>query len=711
MRFQLFANYIGADIAANESIVDVRIRCANGPGATSATQSNDGGSHVGSIDGIGTFASRSQTPFIPSGLGANAQRWNLEARVRIPHNSNGSHANAIIRMITDWGPGGSYGQEGTYSMPLPTIPRTPTNVAVERLSDTSMRVTWDHVSPSTRGRIQRRINGGAWQTIYTMNTTSGTFTNSSGLGANLRVDYRVAGVTDAGVSAYSSPVTVYTTPGTPLAPAVSRVAEGIRVASASTLNTHATHFDIQDDGVLVASAQPVSNLPWVHEDPNPAIAHRYRIRGRRASGGIGSSTLIGSYSPYSATVELLAPPNPPTGLTPNGGVAADDMDVRLQWVHNPVDASDQSDYELRYREPDDAWTTLAGDDETFRDVPLTAGDWEWQVRTKGEHPDWSNWSSTATVEVISRPGVAITQPEDEWDAAILPVTWTWFQEQDRPQTQWQVQLLQDSEVIEYRAGVGAATSFTLPRHLTEGEWTVRVRGRTGDVWSDWDETTFQVVFDPPAAPALAGEWDEAQGGVSLSFGPVDDEVAPETVRVVLERSFDGEEWHSIAEGTEPTEVVDWESLSNGHTWYRSTSFTAPGAAAETVIVVEARSSAVWLSGGSGFEITGRLPYDPKVTITVGRETALKQYAGRSKPVVYRGEALSRIVQIQGTVLDQAVDNAGIDHLTELSHLSHPVFLFRSPRGDRIYGSISAINLPRRFGSSLPGSGTACGSTG
>jgi hypothetical protein len=172
------------------------------------------------------------------------------------------------------------------------------------------------------------------------------------------------------------------------------------------------------------------------------------------------------------------------------------------------------------------------------------------------------------------------------------------------------------------------------------------------------------------------------------------------VAFTLERSVNGEDWETVlgevilADGVN---LVDWESLSNGETMYRAVAFTAEGATAETEITVEARSTAVWLSGGPAFATTGRLPFDPSVHVTAGRQRTLKQYAGRSLPVALVGEALSRVIAVSGTTFDAAImeqSTADVDRLTEIAQAEEPVFLFRDPDRRRIYGTIDKIEMPR-----------------
>lgn len=709
VRFQLFANYIGADIAANESIVDVRIRCANGPNATTGTQQNDGGSHVGSIDGVGTFASRSQTPFIPSGFGRNAERWNIEARVRIPHNSNGTRANAIIRMVTNWGLGNAYGQEGTYSMALPAIPRTPTGLTVTRVSDSSQKLDWTRVGTYTGVVVQRRWATGsgwsAWSQIAAPSGNLQTYTDTTTV-ADRRYAYRVAGKTAAGTSAFSGSVEIYTTPAAPSGISAARSGDNI-VVSASGTPPYATSYDIQDDGSTVATGV---SLPWTHVSPNPAVTHRYRARSNRG-------TLQSGYSAYSNTVQLLSPPNAPTGLSPNGAVRSVDSLGDSSWRHNPVDSSPQTMFEFRCRDqdtstwfvrPNQTWTqervVLSSQFSGAGFTPTPGVPVEWQIRTKGQHPDWSAWSATATVDVITRPGVAINQPEDIWDSSILEVLWDFFQLEDRPQSAWEARLSRDAEIIESLAGSGATGQATFTHHLTAGEWTVGVRAATGGIWSDWAEVTFDAVFDPPEAPALSAVWDEEQGVVTIEVAPGVDPELPETVRVVIERSIDEETWELVGEVTEESALTDGQSLSYGDTQYRATAFTQPGATEETIVVVEARSTALWLSGGPGFAETARLPFSPKPAIAAGLARVGKRYAGRKKKVIYSGTATSWAISVSGGTFDHAIngeETASVDRLTEITQLPERLHMIRTPDGVRRYGMLSGVEMPRQGASGHP----------
>ncbi|MEZ5110927.1 MAG: fibronectin type III domain-containing protein [Microbacteriaceae bacterium] len=670
------------DIASNTSVIRVQQRSINT--GSSSSQFLNAGSQVSSIDGVGEVVRHDGHPFLPS-VASGATRWVETADVTVTHNANGDLGPLTVRMQLVYG---SVNESHTALLYVTSLARTPTGLSATRVSDAQVALTWTRVGSYASVIVQRSTDDGPWQQVGVAGVDATAFTDTT-TGPNRKYVYRVAGTTGAGQSGWSATGTVFTTPAAPTGVSAERSGSDIRV-SAAGVPPYATSFDVRDGGTVVASGV---SLPWTHAAPNPAVPHAYEVRGK-----VGA--LVGAWSVVSNTVQLISPPNAPIGLAPNGAVRASDELVRFSWVHNPVDSSAQTVYELRHRVGAAAWTVLTGTTDQFRDVSLGVASHDWQVRTKGTHPDWSPWSATAGVEVIDRPGVAVVQPDTDWDASILPVEWSWLQGQGRPQSAWQVELSQAGAVVETREGSGPAVTATFTTRLSEGAWTVRVRAATGDVWSVWASEMFTVTFDPPAAPVLTGAWDEGQGGVNLTVGPGDTPGAAATVTIVLERSV-GAGWELVGEFTALTSIIDWESLSFGPTEYRATAFTLEGATTVTLVTVDATSGAFWLSGGVGFGITGRLPFDPKVTVSAARERALKRYAGRSKPVALTGEALSRVFAVSGRITDLDPETANVEQLTRIAHLEQDVFLFRDPDGRRVYGAIGEVQLPRESSMSHP----------
>jgi len=429
--------------------------------------------------------------------------------ITVAHGSDGTGSLTGIRATFNdnntWGELGD-GDTGVHTLALTALPRVPTGLSVVRVSDTQHKLSWTRVSSSTAVVVQRRTNDGAWVEVGRPGGNAASFTDTTTVG-NRKYEWRVAAILSGKQSGWSGTSgAVYTSPAAPSS--VSAVRSGLDiVVSASGLPPYATGYDVEDDGTLVATG---TSLPWTHAAPEPSAAHKYRIRSTRGS-------LAGAWSGWSNTVQLVSPPNPPAGLSPNGQSVASDAGVHLSWTHNPVDASPQSAFEVQYRPVGGAWVTVSGGASSFVDIAAVVGDFEWQVRTKGADPSFGGWSASATFTVIDRPAVAINSPGTILDAPSVVVAWTYAQAQSRPQSEWEVELRDDeSNVLESLSGSGSDGAVEFTRRLSDGDrLEVRARAAAGSVWSEWASQLFEVVFLPPAVPSISASWDDDLGGVAI----------------------------------------------------------------------------------------------------------------------------------------------------------------------------------------------------
>ncbi|KKI20563.1 hypothetical protein XM48_07550 [Leucobacter sp. Ag1] len=634
--------------------------------------------------------------------------------VRTSVTFTGTRTYSVSMPIPYWGGTASASRSVTIADPVVPKPTAPRIDRVIRNSDTSHRPEWTRFSTATAVVVQRqsRTSTGPTNDLISAFTQIAKPTGNpanytdTGTKPNMAYRYRVAAVNAGGQSSWSNEFGwIYTTPNAPTNAKAERSGSNIMV-SATAPSVFPLTYDVFDNGTQVATGVA---LPWTHVNPSNATTHRYTVRAKVVSQA-GGVTLTGPQSAASNTVQLPAAPNAPTNLTPNGGLAVDDTRQLLTWQHNPVDSSAQTAANIQYRlvgAP--SWTTVTATTAASYLLPLLAvGVYEFQVSTKGGFATYSPYSAVARFTVISRPQVTIDQPVDSWDSPTLPVQWSWFQAEGRPQSSWELQLLDDTGAIrESRSGQGATATVTLNTRLLDGAaYTVKLRAAAGDIQSDWTEAGFVVAFVPPAAPSLIVGWDEPTGAavitVTQGTDPAD---APATATVSLERSVDGgQTWELYAEGLvlaseDPGDlpaltVSDWECRSAGSTLYRATALTAIGASASTEDEMVADSPAIWLSGGNDLSLTARLPYDPEVMIEHGRKRGQHRFAGRSLPVNVVGEQITIQVQFSGSVHDGDEDVASRDLMHELALDPAPVQMYRDPDGTRIHGSVSSIPLTR-----------------
>lgn len=411
--------------------------------------------------------------------------------------------------IPYWGGTASVSRAVSLSPPPTPKPNAPSGLGVTRVSDTQHTLNWSRNSTYTSVKVYRGTGDGKFAHVGTASGNAYTYTDK-GTKANERYYYYVVGVNAGGSSGNSNTAgPVYTTPAAPSEQSATRQASSI-IVNATKRPPYATGYDVEDNGSVVASNV---SLPWTHAAPSTAVAHRYRIRSRRGS-------LIGGWSGYTNTVQLLTPPNAPSGLTPNGLVRAGDVPVVLGWKHNPVDASPQSAGEVRWRVDGGAWEVIPVLTADTLAVVLPVGLVEWQVRTKGAHADFGAWSAVATVNVIDRPVVDVTQPGPVWDQPVLRVAWTYTQGQGRPQSAWQAELQSASgAVLESLSGSGAATATTFKERVSDGlSYFVAVHAATGEVWSEVAVFEFRAEFIPPAPPTLIAGWVEEIGAAAVEVG-------------------------------------------------------------------------------------------------------------------------------------------------------------------------------------------------
>lgn len=574
----------------------------------------------------------------------------------------------------------------------PRFAVAPSGLTVTRVSDSRHDLSWSRNSTYTSVVVQRRTNNGGWVEVGRPSGNAFSFSDVS-TEADRKYDYRVAGVGGSGQSAWSNTVTVYTTPAPVASVSAVRSGDDI-VVSVAGVPPYATAFDVYDDGVLVGSNV---SFPWVDVAPNPGVTHTYTVRSKR--GG-----LVSAHSVPSNTVQLQAPPNAPTNLVPNGALRPFGVQVLFGWQHNPVDSSGQTQAQVQYRpvgqlvwktdavtSPDSVYSTFLTNQPANEQV---VGDFEWQVRTRGAHPDWSPWSAVGTVTVIDRPTVAINVPGPTHDQPVLGVEWAYSQAQSYPQSSWKAELVQGATVLETKTGTGSVNAVTFATRVVDGgTYGVRVTAATGDVESLPAYQEVAVAFTPPADPVVTGGWNDVTGSVDLLVDAGSGGVPTETI--LVERSVDGETWETVMTVEPGFEVPDWEALSYGVTEYRVTAVAATGAAASIVYPVEARSGAFWLSGGINFTRTARLPFNPSATFTDARSRSAELYEGRTLPVAYAGEHEQTTVAITGRLIDRDDHSVEVDELRSLVRDREPVHMFRDPDGHRIYVQVGASNIPRQ----------------
>lgn len=567
-------------------------------------------------------------------------------------------------------------------------PSAPSSASVARTSDTSHTVTWDRVAsaaaPVQDSYVERWDNvSGAYSTVASIGTdyttsASQSYTDNTTI-ADRQYRYRVRVKNSSGYSGYTYTDYIKTTPAAPGAPSATKDATGninLSWSGNSAIGENVEVWDSPDGGakVLVATVGMVTS--YQHAAPNASQTHRYSLKTK-----IASPALTSGFSGESQVVQLLAPPNAPTNLSPNGEVKDAALDVTLAWQHNPVDTTPQRKKQMQYRVNGGAWNDagVATSSDPTWSIPaafFTNGTTvEWQVRTWGsattggsDGTGESPWSTAAVITLSSKPTVTINTPADASvvNTATVSVTWGYFDAEGTTQSQWNASLFETTggvwTALETQSG-GSETSTTFATAVKDGHsYTVQVQVRdsTG-LLSDADVAAFTVDYAPPPVPVAMVTWDEPNGVVFVdaSIDPAGvGEIDPVYYRV----------WRSEDQGLTWVLAVDFVSIGataidhipplNTDVQYRVEAVSAtPSSSMSGTVGVFTDCSEYnrhWLNFGPNFGNSVYLSSNVHVGVASSRAKVLQQYAGRELPVEYAAVNRERSISVKGTLFTARV---------------------------------------------------------
>lgn len=598
-------------------------------------------------------------------------------------------------------------------------PAPPSGLTATRNSDSQGTLTWtNHATssaPYSQIQVARQVDGGGYATIATLDGGATSYT-VTGTSPGHRYDHQVRAVGPGGTSrwhrvGYASDYS--TTPVAPTGSTATKQADNSIVTTAAAYPGFywGISYDVgRLSGGATTPTVLATGLPSMsHTDtsPNPSQTHAYVWRARYVESGAPSPdpTLVGPWSSPSATVQLQAPPNPPSSLSPNGAVFDATEARTFSWQHNPVDTTAQTAFEVHYRESGaSTWTSLGQitSSSTQHDFPAdtftNGSSWEWQVRTWGADEDPSDWSPTATFTTSAAPTATIQSPEmgSTLTGATCTLVWVFYDEDGTAQSQWRAELIRDGVTLETRSGTGTASAVTFTTRLDNAAtYTARVQVRDGSgLWSAWDVTTFTTDFAEPATPVVSLSWDEDRGAVVVSIENTNAAgLVADTAHNTVERSLDGgQTWVVVAEGVAVDGSVSDATVPLGvDALYRAVAWSdlPSSATGEAAGITTPATSGFWAAGGVTVRIMQRVGEAPIIDSVRGLATrVLHRFAGRTFPVETAGTARSRTASVAFSV--SAEDMPLVEQLA----YSPAPHLIRAPDGQVIWASISDVDTPR-----------------
>ena len=595
------------------------------------------------------------------------------------------------------------------SVPVPArplaTPAAPSGVQVTRVSDARQTVNWTRNSPNDAARpyvsqpIQRWDNiTNAWSTVATVgNVSSWTDTTTR---PGRRYAYRVAARNSGGTSAWATSAFFYTTPDAPAAVTAARSGSDVVLTikpAASVAGSYAVTYSIghTTDGVTWEwPGWTTTSTTWRHVSPDPAVPHRYTVRAT-ASG-------LASTSVPSGTVQLLAPPAAPTGMAPAVADAA--LPVTLSWRHNPVDSSEQSAREIRWRPLGaSAWNGIPKAAATGTTHVVPAGLWEpgeveWQVRTWGSHADPSPWSAPQLTRVAQAPSVTILRPEPGVLAASrTDPWWSFFDPEDEGQIRWRVTITDDQGSAVWTA-MGRSTTVARPDiTLQDGRsYTVTVEAQAASgLWSAPETVTVAVDYPEPPVGVLTAEWLPDSAAVMLTVVvPPPAEGEAEATSAEIWRSVDGGDWLRIAAGLPvDTALVDPTPHTSRTTAYRLTTVSDLPSTAEAapVMVAPDPQGWIWLNSGPGWSRQVRMRDNARTGPSWSRASERHHMAGSKLPIAVRGEQVDHAVSVSVRLAPNPDGGCTYAELEQFLADADLPILYRDAKGRRWFADISEVS--------------------
>lgn len=405
---------------------------------------------------------------------------------------------------------------------VPHLPNAPASITATRVSDNQVTVSWTAPTLSYDAMcLEVSIDGGSWSE-FTQLWNASTSTTYSQASADHSYRFRARAYYQSAYSDYTSPTAaVAMTPSAPQS--ISVAASGGTNVAVTLINNSpvATSLEYQtstDGGSTWSASTTVSGSPVTSFSTSVSGTALIRVRNKNATGVSG--WLV------SDPITTICPPAPPTLRTPSGNVV--DMasgSVTFSWLHNSLDGSTQTAYQLRYAINGGAWTTLSGT--TSQSLTVSIGTFSvgnavtWQVRTKGADASYSDWSQTRTFNVYTAPTVSITSPGATITGMPISMSATYSDMTGFTCQAATVSLQNDGRTLFSEPATISGSSITASLDVSEflpanrDSYTVVLTARSSSGLSTSANATFLVDFVEPQAGALSIVNDPDTGYASL----------------------------------------------------------------------------------------------------------------------------------------------------------------------------------------------------
>lgn len=351
------------------------------------------------------------------------------------------------------------------------------------------------------------------------------------------------------------------------------------------------------------------------------------------------------------------------------------------WEHATSTGSQQYAFDLQVN-TGSGWTDLVShkiSSQQRYSVPpgsLPTGPIKWRVRTYNTEDIPGAWSSENEVYVIGAPRAAnITAIKSGAKPTV-------FWESDGQQL-WQLQVFKGESTVFDTGNMPGITvrSYIIPTYLDDGEYTVRLRIRNEyDFWSQWTTSELNISTIKPPKPRL-GVISNCDYGIRLNIS---------LLGCLIYRREAGSEWLNIGRASEVS-FTDYTAASGVVYEYMARNINENNSFSDSGIEsgrVNLRYT-ILSKGSDLLELKMRLDTGIHRNYTFSREKILSHFTGRSLPAVERGGTKTKSVG-----LNYFIPADKLDIILRLA--DEAVILYRSPTGEKFYGTIGELVYEERF---------------
>lgn len=427
---------------------------------------------------------------------------------------------------------------------------TVSGCSASRKTDTQANVAWSvSGNSSSAGQsilLERKIDEGGWVQIATLGKSTSNYTDN-GIGSNHRYQYRVRAYNGL-YSGYSESGYIYTTPAAPKSVNLSKIGgTNVRIAVDSA-SPYADGFLYQLS--VNGGGWGAEHTMGTSVDVNAGGGSvRARVRAKRGS-------LYSAYTESGSVTTIVAPSAPTLGEF--GNVYAIPATVRVTWIRQHPDGTEQAEAEVEVTKPGGSVSTISvKSSDNYADIELdTEGEYRVRVRTKGLDPSWGAWSPQGSLHAEYAPQAFFTTPSSDGTVVEgVPFTVKWEIETSSGVSSQEIRLLSESGDVLHAASLPSDARsyvFSVDTYLpqTMREYTILLLASDGysltaearrRVETDYAEPAIphiEVVYDPVDLSAhitvLQGEggwfvnergmfvspeyWDGSEGYIPVNAG-------------------------------------------------------------------------------------------------------------------------------------------------------------------------------------------------